>query len=170
MSVLITFYKGNKIIKIENYDNLKFLSNLLDYTLNTCRSNNKLFEICFMVLYVAEKTIYFSEENIYIKHYLCKILSNYQIFQDSDFWLNLIDIKIETTTERNVKSEIEKKEKEKEDDKPNTLMTGFKNYFFSNKIKENQKLENEILSRQLYEEKLPIYAVGETAFVAVETH
>ena len=159
MSVLITFYKGNKIIKIENYDNLNFLSNILDYVLNACRSNNKIFEICFMILFIAEKTIYINEENIYIKHYLCKILSNNQIFQDSEFWLNLIDIKIETTTERNVKSEIEKKEKEKEDDKPNTLMTGFKNYFFSNKIKENQKLENEILSRQLYEEKLPIYAV-----------
>ena len=38
-------------------------------------------------------------------------------------------------------------------------MTGFKNYFFSNKIRENQKLENEILFRQLYEEKLPQYAV-----------
>ena len=38
-------------------------------------------------------------------------------------------------------------------------MSGFKNYFFSNKKKDNQKLENEILSIQLYEEKLPIYAV-----------
>ena len=38
-------------------------------------------------------------------------------------------------------------------------LSGFKNYFFSNKIKENQKLENEIFARQLYEEKLPIHAV-----------
>ena len=159
MYVLITFYKTNKIIKIENYDNLEYLSNILDYVLNTCKKNDKLFGICFMVIFVAEKTIYISEDNIYIKHYLCKSLSNNEVFQDSDFWLNLIDQKIEMTTNKNVKAEIEKKEKEKEEEKPNTLMTGFKNYFFSNKIRENQKLENEILFRQLYEEKLPQYAV-----------
>ena len=159
MYVLITFYKTNKIIKIENYDNLEYLSNILDYVLNTCKKNDKLFGICFMVIFVAEKTIYISEDNIYIKHYLCKSLSNNEVFQDSDFWLNLIDQKIEMSTNKNVKAEIEKKEKEKEEEKPNTLMTGFKNYFFSNKIRENQKLENEILFRQLYEEKLPQYAV-----------
>ena len=159
MSVLITFYKTNKIIKIENYDNLNYLSNILDYILNTCKKNKKLFDICFMIIFVAEKTIYISEDNIYIKHYLCKSLSNNKVFQDPDFWQNLIDQKIEMTTNKNVKEQMEKKEKEKEEEKPNTLISGFKNYFFSNKIKENQKLENEILFRQLYEEKLPIYTV-----------
>jgi len=160
MSVLITFYRSNQILKIENYDNLNYLSNILDYILNTCiKYKKKLFEICFMLIFIAEKTIYISEDNIYIKHYLCKILSKNTAFQDSDFWLQLIDKKIEMTTENIVKIEIEKKEKEKEVDKPNNLMTGFKNYFFSNKIRENQKLESEIFARQLYEEKLPIYAI-----------
>ena len=90
MSVLITFYKYNLILKIENYDNLIYLSNILDYILNTCIKNKKLFNICFMVLFVSEKTIYISEDNIYIKHYLSKILSKNEAFQDSDFWLNLI--------------------------------------------------------------------------------
>ena len=159
MSVLITFYKINKIIKIENYDNLNYLSKILDYVLNTCRNNKTLFDICFMVIFVAEKTIYISEDNIYIKHYLCKSLSKNTLFQESEFWLELIDQKVEMTTNKNVKNEIEKKDKEKEEEKTNTLMSGFKNYFFSNKIKENQKLESEILFRQLYEEKLPIYTV-----------
>ena len=159
MSVLITFYKSNQIIKIENYDNLNYLSNILDYVLNTCRYNKILFDICFMVIFVAEKTIYISEDNIYIKHYLCKSLSKNKLFQESEFWLELIDQKVEMTTNKNVKNEIEKKDKEKEEEKTNTLMSGFKNYFFSNKIKENQKLESEILFRQLYEEKLPIYTV-----------
>ena len=148
MYVLITFYKTNKIIKIENYDNLKYLSNILDYVLNTCKKNDKLFGICFMVIFAAEKTIYISEDNIYIKYYLCKSLSNNEVFQDTDFWLNLIDQKIEMTTNKNVKAEIEKKEKEKEEERPNTLMTGFKNYFFSNKIRENQKLEK-IIRRKI---------------------
>ena len=160
MSVLITYYKANKMLKMENYDNLNYLSNILDYILNSCINNKKIFEICLMIIFVAEKTIYISEDNMYIKHYLCKILSKNEAFQDPKFWLQLIDTKIEMVTEKNVQAEIEiKKEKEKEDDKTNKLMTGFKNYFFSNKIKENQKLENEIFARQLYEEKLPLNSV-----------
>ena len=158
MSVLITFYKYNSIIKIENYDNLNYLSEILDYVLNTCVKNKKLFNLCFMVLFVSEKTTYINEDNIYKKHYLSKILSKNTLFQDSNFWLNLIDTKIEMVTDKNVKMEIEKKEKEREEEKPN-IMAGFKNYFFSNKVKENQKLENEILARQLYEEKLPKYTI-----------
>ncbi len=163
MSVLITYYRSNRMLKIENYDNLNYLSSILDYVLNSCVKNKKLFDICLMIIFVAEKTMYISEDNMYIKHYLCKILSKNEAFQDSKFWLKLIDTKIEMITEKSVQTEIEqKKEKEKEDDKPNNLMSGlsgFKNYFFSNKIKENQKLENEIFARQLYEEKLPIHAV-----------
>ena len=158
MSVLITFYRLNKIIKIENNENFNYLSIILNYVLDICNKNSKIFGICYMAIFVAEKTIYISEDNIYIKNYLCNILSSNPVFQDSDFWLNLIDTKIEMVTEKNVQVEIEKKEKEKEEDKPN-IMAGFKNYFFNNKNKENQKLENEILSRQLYEEKLPIYTI-----------
>ena len=158
MLVLTAFYRLNKIIKIENNQNFNYLANILNYILNTCIKNNQLLEICYMVIFVAEKTIFISEDNIYIKQYLCSILSNNSVFQDSNFWLKLIDIKIEMVTEKNVKVEIEKKEKENKEDKP-TLMSGFKNYFFNNKNKENQKLENEILARQLYEEKLPIFTI-----------
>ena len=159
MSVLITFYKSNKILKIENYDNLNILTNILSYILDICKKNDKLFEICLMVIYVAEKTIYFTEDNIYSKHYLCKELSKNPSFQDTEFWVKLIDKKIEIVTEKNVKHVLEKIEHEKEPDKPKNFMSGFKNYFNSNKLLEYQKLENAILSRQLYEEKLPLYAV-----------
>ena len=38
-------------------------------------------------------------------------------------------------------------------------MLGLKNMFNANKILENQKLENEILAKQLYEEKVPLISV-----------
>ena len=60
-----------------------------------------------MIIFVAEKTIYISEDNMYIKHYLCKILSKNEAFQDPKFWLQLIDTKIEMVTEKNVQAEIE---------------------------------------------------------------
>ena len=114
-----------------------------------------------MIIFVAEKTLYVDKNDIYKKQYLCEVLSTNKNFQEPTFWTNLIDRKVKMMTYRKVKQEMEKKEnKEKEEeDKSTGVMSGFKNYFFSNKKKENQKLENEILFIQLYEEKLPNYAV-----------
>ena len=160
MSVLISFYKSNDNVKIENHDNFICLSKILDLILNICLVNQKIFDICFMIIYVAEKTCYANKDDIFKKKYLCEVLSENKNFREPQFWINLIDRKINITTNRKVKQEIEKKEnKDKEEDKPTGMMSGFKNYFFSNKKKDNQKLENEILSIQLYEEKLPKYAV-----------
>ena len=160
MSVLITYYKSNQNIIIENHHNFICLSTLLDTILNICLENNKIFDICYMIIYIAEKTLYINKDNIYQKQYLCELLSANKNFKEPNFWKNLIDRKIKISTNRKVKQEILKKEnKDKEEDKPTGMMQGFKNYFFSNKKKDNQKLENEILSIQLYEEKLPIYAV-----------
>ena len=160
MSLLITFYKSNQNVKIENHSNFIYLSDILDLILIICLENNKIFDICYMIIYVAEKTLFIEQDNIYKKQYLCELLSSNKNFQDEQFWKNLIDRKIKITTNRKVKQEIEKKEnKDKEEDKQNGVMSGFKSYFFSSKKKDNQKLENEILSIQLYEEKLPKYAV-----------
>jgi len=160
MSVLITFYKSNENMNIPNHENFIHLSNILDYILSACVQNENIFDICFMIIYVAEKTLYVDQNNIFKKQYLCEVLSKNPNFKETKFWMNLIDRKIKITTNRKVKQEIEKKEyKDKEEEKPSGMMSGFKNYFFSNKKKDNQKLENEILSIQLYEEKLPIYAV-----------
>ena len=160
MSVLITFYKSNQIVRMENSDNFKYLSNILDKILNKCLENKTLFEICYMIIYVAEKTVYVDKNNIYKRQYICELLSMNKNFQDTSFWINLIDTKIKMCTNRKVKQEIEiKEDKDKEEEKPAGMMSGLKNYFFSNKKKDNQKLENEILSIQLYEEKLPIFSV-----------
>ena len=159
MSVLITFYKENQIIKIENLENFSYLANILDSVLNICIDNKKLFDIYYMIIFVAEKTLYINRGNSCIKQYLYKIISKNNVFQRSDFWQQLIIEKIEMKTDKNVKKEIEKKEKEKQDDISNYIVTGIKSYFVTNKAKENQKLENEIFSRQLYEEKSLIYAV-----------
>jgi hypothetical protein len=159
MSVLITYYKLNKIIKVQNYDNLKHLSIILDLVLNICIKKQSLFDICYMIIFVAEKTLYINENKGHIKEYLYKNLSQNTAFQQKEFWNQLIDEKIKMLADKNVKTEIAKKEKQKENEGSNTMLSGFKNYFLNNKAKENQKLEDEIFSLQLYEEKLLIYAV-----------
>jgi len=161
MSVLITFYNSNENVKVKNHDNFISLSNILDLILNTCLENPKIYDLIFMIIFVAEKTLHVDKNDIYKRQYLCEVLSANKNFQETNFWTNLIDRKIKMMTNRKVKQEIEKKENKdkEEEDKSNGVMSGFKNYFFSNKKKENQKLENEILAIQLYEEKLPNYAV-----------
>ena len=115
MSVLITFYKSNQIVRMENSDNFKYLSNILDEILNKCLENKTLFEICYMIIYVAEKTVYVDKNNIYKRQYICELLSMNKNFQDTSFWINLIDTKIKMCTNRKVKQEIEiKEDKDKE--------------------------------------------------------
>ena len=161
MSVLITFYNSNENIKVKNHDNFLSLSNILDFILNTCIEKDKIYDLIFMIIFIAEKTLYVDINDIYKKQYLCEVLSANKNFQEPKFWTNLIDRKIKMLTNKKVKQEIERKESKdkEEEDKSTGVMSGFKNYFFSNKKKENLKLENEILSIQLYEEKMPNYAV-----------
>ena len=159
MSILITYYKMNKIIKVENYDNLKHLYIILDLALNICSKNNKLFYICYMIIFVAERTLYINEDKEHIIEYLCTILSENAVFQQPDFWEKLIDENIKMLTDKSVNIEKAKKEKEKESEASGGVMSSLKNYFVNNKTKENKKLEDEIYSTQLYEEKLLIYAI-----------
>ena len=160
MSVLITFYKQNKIIKISNNDNLNSLSQILNNILNIASKSDQIFEICFMIIFVAETTMYFNPNNTYNKFYLCKLLSKNEIFKSTEFWTKLIDKKIALITEKSVKTEISKREQMQDYEKNEGGMLSYvKNVFMSNKMKENQELENEILYGQIYEEKLPMSTV-----------
>ena len=162
MNVLLNECKKTYFIKVSNLDNLKSLSNILNLIINTSSKNDNIFEQCYMVIFTAEKVIYFNKDNIYNKCFLCKELSKYEIFSDYNFWTNMINKKIEIIGEVKTKMEMEKREKEKNS---NNYMTG--NYMFSKVIgmfnfnngqnKENEIIENEILFKQLYEEKLPLY-------------
>ena len=160
MSVLITFYKLNKIIKISNNDNLNSLSQILNHILDIASKNEEIFEICFMIIFVAETTMYFNPDNSYNKFYLCKLLSTNEIFKNTEFWTKLIDKKIELITEKSVKTEISKREQLQDyDNNGGGVMSYVKNVLMPNKAKENQQLENEILYGQIYEEKLPMSTV-----------
>ena len=57
------------------------------------------------------------------------------------------------------REEIEKIEKIKEANKNSSMLNKMKNMFGTKKDIENQKIENEILYNQIYNEKLPNYCV-----------
>ena len=166
MDILLNQCKKS-FIKISNIDNLYLLSDLLNSIIIEGTKNNNIFEVCYIAIFIAEKTIYFNKDNIYNKCYLCKVLSKQQIFSDSNFWTNMIIQKINIGAELKAKIEIEKRQREKSNndnyniDKMINKVKGIMGMFtFNNdKNRENEIIENQILFGQLYEEKLPLYSV-----------
>ena len=165
INILLNQCKKTTFIKIQNIENLNLLSEILNSIINESFINNDIFEQCYMVLFIAEKTIYLNKDNKYNKCYLCKILSKYENFSDPKFWSEMIIRKIDIFGEVETKKEIEKREKEKNDNynANNTIFNkviGMFNFNYDkDKNKENEIIENEILFKQLYDEKLPLYSV-----------
>ena len=153
---LSIFYKDNCFVKIKSLDNLHHLSNLLSIIINNTKTLKEILYLNFIIIYIAEKTVYLNPDNIFNKCYLTKLLSKNKIFSQKNFWIELLDLKISYVADFKVKKELEKKNSNNEN---SSVFFSIKNIFGGGKIKENKKIENEIVYRQLYEKKLPIYTV-----------
>ena len=159
MDLLINHYKCKKFVTIKNLENLQKLSNIICLIVSCSFNNKEIFDVSFLVMFVAEKTIYFDKGNIFNKYYLCKILPQRTVFSSIRFWEELINAHIDMMAKILTKKEIEKREKIKETNKNSGMFKKVKNIFGSKKDIENQRIENEILYGQIYDEKLPNYCV-----------
>ena len=160
--ILLNYYKTNNFVKIKNLENLKLLANILNIIIHCCYNNKNIFYICFIAIFISEKTIFFSKNNFLKKYYLCKLLpkkTNATIFASNNFWIELINVNISMLADILTREEIEKREKIKEANKNSSMLNKMKNMFGNKKDAENQKIENEILYNQIYNEKLPNYCV-----------
>ena len=156
--ILLNYYKTNNFVKIKNLENLKLLANILNIIIHCCYNNKNIFYICFIAIFISEKTIFFSKNNFLKKYYLCKLLpkkTNATIFASNNFWIELINVNISMLADILTREEIEKREKIKEANKNSSMLNKMKNMFGNKKDVENQKIENEILYNQIYNEKLP---------------
>ena len=77
---LLIYYQKDTFVKINCIFNLYHLSNFLLIIINNSQSGN--FDLNFIMIYIAERTIFLNPENIFNKCYLCKLLSKNKIFQD----------------------------------------------------------------------------------------
>ena len=159
MDLLINHYKAKTFVKIKNLQNLRLLSNIISLIISCSYNNKQIFDVCFLVMFVAEKTIYFDEDNTFNKYYLCKILPKRTVFSSINFWSELMSVHISMMAYVLTRKEIEKREKMKESNKNNGMLSKVKNIFGNKKDMENQRIENEILYGQIYDEKLPNYCV-----------
>lgn len=109
---MLIFYKQNLFAEIKNFNNFKHFGVLLNTILTNIEQNKKYIDINFAIIYIAEKTFYKNKENSYNKIYLCGFLSKNRIFSDKNFWLDLIELKLNSVAEMKLEGEIKKREKE----------------------------------------------------------
>jgi hypothetical protein len=114
-----------------------------------------------MIIFIAEKTIYFKKDDIFNKYYLCKIIPKKSVFSLITFWRELMIVHINMLADVLTRKEIEKREqlRLRESNKNNGMFNKMKNMFGNKKDIENQRIENEILYGQIYNERLPNYCV-----------
>ena len=174
--LLVNYYKNSEFVRINSLDNLNLLSNLLSIILQFGFNYKSIFEICYMVIFVAEKTIYYDPENFSNKYYLCNILTKQTLFSFKEFWRELIYNKIIMLSEVKVKIEMERRSRlgstdintisnneNSKDVNNNNMLKKFKGYFKfdfgAQKLKETKNIEDEIISGQMKIEKLPTYCM-----------
>ena len=159
MNILLNQFQKSSFIKLSNLDNLNLLSKILSLIITIAMKNKNVYEVIYIVIFLAEKTIFLNKENIYNKCYLNNILSKNTFFSDQKFWMNLIIKKVEMMGEVIINMQIEKIEREKNEMKNDKVFSKVKGIFSIGKSKESEMIENEILFGQLYDEKLPIFSV-----------
>ena len=160
MDLLLNQFHKSSFIKLSNLENLNLLSQLLNSIIKIANKNPNVYEVNYIVIFLAEKTIYFNKENSYNKSYLNNILSKNEFFSDQKFWMNLITKKTQILGEVLTNMQVEKIERERNESlKNDKVLKKVKGIFNIGKSKEDLMIENEILFGQLYEEKLPIYSV-----------
>ena len=154
MELLVTHFCQNEFVIIKNIDNFRNLIKVLIIILNFAFDKKDIFDVCFLVMFVAEKGIYFSKDDIYITQSIYKTISKQSLFNSLNFWKDLISARIEMEAKIDIRKEFEKRRKNL-----NNNPNGFFGKLFGGKKEENEIIENEILKSQIYKENSSKYFV-----------
>ena len=155
---LLKFYtKPANSVQIQTLVNLHHLANIFLVIIEKTINKPEIFFLNFLLLYFSEKTYYINPENMFNKCYLCQLLSKNKVFKNKVFWMKLMKIKIGLLLDKAIKDEIERRENLNRDSK--NVLFKMTNLFSNIRLKENKKIENEILYNQLCLEKQPLIAV-----------
>ena len=147
MELLVTHFCQNEFIIIKNIDNFHNLINILIIILNFIFDKKEFFDICFFVIFISEKCIYFSKDDTQTNLSIFKNISKQRIFNSVNFWKDLINARVEMVSKLDIRKEFEKRRKNM-----NVNQNKFLGKLFGGK-KENEIIENEILKNQIYKEK-----------------
>ena len=154
MELLVTHFCQKEFIIINNLDNFHNLINILIIIINYCFNKKEIIDVCFLVMYVAEKGIYYSKEekdDTNSKFLMFKIISKQTIFNSINFWRDLINKRLDIVALIDVIKEFEKRRKN-----VNNNSVGMFGKLFGKK-EDNKIIENEILQSNILKEKSSQY-------------
>ena len=150
--LLMGRYCLKNIVKFNNLENLYLLCTILNMIINFIWENDEYSYLSFLVLYIGEKTVFYSPSDKYPTYYLSKIMSKNTIYHLNDFWTKIINLKIKMLAKikLNVEFYVRKKNVAKKE-------TGLISKFFGGNNEGNEKIGNTILYSQIYKDKSSIY-------------
>ena len=152
MELLVTHFSKKEFVILKNIDNFHILNNILGIILNYCFDKREVFDVCFLVIFVAEKCIIFTgKDDSKIKLSMFKSLSKQQVFSSVNFWRDLINKRIDMVSMVDLKKEISKRRNSINDKSKKMYEKLF------GKMSDNKIIEKTIMQRDIIKEKSTYY-------------
>ena len=147
MDILATHFCDVQFISVKNYDNFYNLINIIIVILNSAFDKKEIFDVCFLIIFIAEKCGYLGNAQSPTPTFFFEVLSSKSIFSSPNFWKDLIETKIEIFSQLDINKEYNKRMK-------NIIN---KNKIFGNIFGKNNDIESELMLKQIFKEKAIVY-------------
>ena len=153
MYLLVNHFCTKKFIQILSFENFNYLNKMLSEIINLCVSNKEDFEMLFLIIFIANKTVYYNKTTNKIENYLCHEIAKNKNFSDIKFWAKLIEERVELIAEVEINQEMQKRKDSigKEDSSISSAIGKFGKFFGIGG--NNKVIEKEILFNQMFQKK-----------------
>ena len=149
MYLLVNHFCVKNFIQITCIENFNYLNNILSQIVKLNFEKKENFELIFLILFIANKTVYYNPTTEKIEKYLCQEIAKNKsaIFSDVDFWSELIKERVELIAQVEITNEMQKRKDSigKED----STLGKFGKFFGLGGS--NKDLEKEILFNQMFQ-------------------
>ena len=152
MYLLVNHFCTKKFIHIFSLENFNYLNKILIEITNSSYEKKENFELLFLIMFIANKTVYYNKSSDRIENYLCHELSKNKLFSDMNFWTELLKERIELIAEVEINQAMQKRKDSigKEDNTIiNTAIGKFGKFFGIGG--NNKVIEKEILFNQMFQ-------------------
>ena len=154
--ILVNHFCIKEFVKINCIDNFNYLNTILSEIINFSFQKKEIFDLIFLIMFISNKTIYVDKQTNAIKFYLCNEMQKNKIFNNVEFWTELLDKRLELIAEVEITKEMQKR-RDSIGDKGDTIMGQAIGKFgkFFGIGSDNKAIEKEILFNQMFQKKAP---------------
>ena len=153
--LLVNHFCIKEFVKINYIDNFYYLNTILTEMINFSFQNKEIFDLIFLIMFIANKTIYFDKQTNTIKYYLCNGMKKNILFNNIDFWTELLSKRIELIAEVEITREMVNRKDNTGNKGDSTIGQTIGKFFRIGN--DNKALEKEILFNQIFKKKSSIF-------------